>query len=259
MTVYLPPGWRPANRVDLVFFFHGWMSSREEAISDFRLFDQFADSGIKALLVVPETAVHAPDSFGGKFEEPGGFGRFVADLMESIDAKGIVPKARAASIILAGHSGAYRVIASILRRGGLEAQIREVWLFDALYAREGAFADWISHRQGRFICLSSRESDTTDNAAALAALLGARGIGFSRLEEGRDGLSGLHSPVVFITSDSDHFGVVRDHEEFRRFLSTSLLAGSSKDRKEFGLQNPEATSSRRLAEGPTYVPAPGRQ
>ncbi|HUX37744.1 MAG TPA: hypothetical protein VMV44_07545 [Rectinemataceae bacterium] len=265
VTVYVPPGWEPANRVDLVFFFHGWMSSREEAIAEFKLFDQFAGSGIKALLVVPETAVHAPDSFGGKFEAQGGFGHFVSDLMETLDENDIVAGARAASIVLAGHSGAYRVIASIIRRGGLETHIREVWLFDALYAREGAFADWIARRHGRFICVSSRDSDTVDKAASLAGLLRERGIDYAAAEDAGEEWATLESPVVFLTSASDHFGVVSDHDEFRIFLSTSPLFAAAVDRPDFAIHGLEAqaqaqaTEARRLAEGTSYDSTSGRQ
>ncbi|MDA8410100.1 MAG: hypothetical protein M0001_06875 [Treponema sp.] len=224
VSVFVPPGWSPRGRVNLVFFFHGWMSSREEAISGFDLFDQFSQSGVKALLVVPETAVHAPDSFGGKFEDQGGFARFVADLLHALDQDGIVPQARAGSIALAGHSGAYRVIASILRRGGLSANIREVWLFDALYAREAAFADWIASGKGRFICVSSKDSDTSDNAASLATLLHERGIDFTEAVDDPEDGDAIDARTVFLASESDHYGVVRDHSEFRTFLETSSFA-----------------------------------
>jgi hypothetical protein len=226
VSVFVPPNWKPTGKVDLVFFFHGWMSSREEAISGFRLFEQFAQSGVRALLVVPEMAVHAPDSFGGKFEDQDGFARFVDDLMGVLDAQGIVAHASLGSIALAGHSGAYRVIASILRRGGTEAKVREVWLFDALYAREAAFADWISRGRGCFICVASRDSDISDNAATLASLLRERGIGFTEARDEPDDETAIDGRVVFLESDSDHYGVVRDRSEFRTFLATSHLPGA---------------------------------
>jgi hypothetical protein len=40
----------------------------------------------------------------------------------------------------------------------------------------------------------------------------------------------LASPVIFLESDSDHFGVVRDRDEFRRFLSTSPALGQVSDK-----------------------------
>jgi fermentation-respiration switch protein FrsA (DUF1100 family) len=223
VTVYFPPAWHPEGKVDLVFFFHGWMSSREEAVSDFDLLDQFRSSGTKALLVVPETAYRSPDSFGGKFEEAGGFAHFVGDLLDALDASSLVPGARLGTIVLAGHSGGYRIIASILRRGGLETRIGEVWLFDALYARQEAFADWISsgHR-GRFICITSMGGDTANRAQELATLLEARGVPFVRAdEEAALDSSFLRSPVIFIVSEEDHYGLVRERGEFRAFLSSS--------------------------------------
>jgi len=239
VSVFVPPDWKPSGQVDLVFFFHGWMSSREEAITGFNLFEQFAQSGVRALLVVPETAVHVPDSFGGKFEDQGGFARFVDDLMGVLDAQGIGPRARVGSIVLAGHSGAYRVIASILRRGGTEAKVREVWLFDALYARETAFADWISRGRGRFICIASRDSDISDNAATLASLLRERGIGFTEARDDTDDETAIDGRVVFLESDSDHYGVVRDRSEFRTFLETSHLHGAGTDVSKSGRFAPD--------------------
>jgi len=222
VTVVSPSGWTAEGRVNLVFFFHGWMSAREEVLSDFDLRDQLEASGVKALLVVPELAVRAPDSFGGKFEDTGGFKRFIDELLSTLDAKGLVPKARAGSIVLAGHSGAYRVIASILRRGGLDSRIREVWLFDALYAREEAFADWIGKARGRFICVSLRGGDTAARADELVELLSKRGISPLAFDEGEEALaSRLGAPVIFITSDTDHYSVVSGRSEFRTFLSTS--------------------------------------
>jgi len=256
VSVFVPPRWKPRGRVDLVFFFHGWMSSREDAIAGFDLFDQFSASGIKALLVVPETAVNAPDSFGGKFEDSGGFERFVSDLLDTLDADDIVPGAQVGRIVLAGHSGGYRVIAAILRRGGLTDEVREVWLFDALYARESAFADWISSRRGRFVCVSSRGSDTVENADSLASILRARGVAMASAEDSDGDEIALGGPVVFLTSDADHFGVVHDHSEFKDFLETSAYLGE-RHRPVFIAAR---TDDRlRLAEGASSAPAPGRQ
>lgn len=219
VSVIVPAGWHPSGTIDLVFFFHGWMSSRQEAIRDFDLAGQFAASGVRAILVVPETAVNSPDSYGGKFEREGGFSRFVAELLSRLDSAGIVPGARAGSIALAGHSGGYRIVASILRRGGLASSIREVWLFDALYARETTFADWVARKQGRFICLSARNSDTGDRAAALAGHLAAQGLEVLRGDDAEP--AAPERGALFLSSESDHFGVVRDRAEFEGFLATS--------------------------------------
>jgi hypothetical protein len=227
VSVFVPPGFKPSKRVNLVFFFHGWMSSKETAEADFGLRAQFVGSGVDALLVLPETGVMVPDSFGGKFEDAGGFARFVGDLLLALDRAEVAPGAGsvgggAGTIALAGHSGGYRVIASILRRGGLESSIGEVWLFDALYAREEAFADWIGQRRGRFICVSSRGADSGSNADFLASLLRDRGLTFVSIDES-GGLdpARLAAPVLFVTSDADHYGVVRERGEFGTFLASS--------------------------------------
>jgi len=43
--------------------------------------------------------------------------------------------------VLAGHSGAFRVMAYILQNGGVE--VNQAILFDALYGEVDKFANWI--------------------------------------------------------------------------------------------------------------------
>ncbi|HTX72505.1 MAG TPA: hypothetical protein VMC79_06730, partial [Rectinemataceae bacterium] len=178
VAVFVPPGWRPGPRVDLVFFFHGWYSSIPEALQTFSLKRQFASSGRQALLVVPETARDAPDSYGGKLERPEGFDRLIRELMGRLRADGIIGQSRLGSITLVGHSGAYRVIARILGQGGAAAKVREVCLFDALYQDVDRFSAWIASGQGRFVSVCAADGDPVDNAERLADNLHAAGVDF---------------------------------------------------------------------------------
>ena len=54
-------------------------------------------------------------------------------------------------IVLSGHSGGYQVIAAILDHGGMTEHVREVWLFDGLYAQTDRYLAWIDRRKGRFV------------------------------------------------------------------------------------------------------------
>ena len=73
------------------------------------------------------------------------------DVMRELKKNNIVsPRAEAGNIVLAGHSGAFRVIAYILQNGQMPVQ--EVFLFDALYSQVDKYINWInSDAQHHFV------------------------------------------------------------------------------------------------------------
>lgn len=130
----LPSDFKPGKSVDLIFYFHGHSNDARHSIGQMKLADQLAASRRNAILVIPQGPKDAPDSSGGKLEKPEGFKKFVAEVLETLARTNQVPKGTAArNIVLAAHSGGYRVVAHILEFGGLTERIREVWLFDASY------------------------------------------------------------------------------------------------------------------------------
>ena len=222
VAVFIPKGFAAKGSVDLVFFFHGWNTTIDESRTAFDLIRQFAQSGVNGLLVLPEVASDAPDSFGGKLEETNGFSRLVNELLQRLSGLGVIPNSTAGNLILAGHSGAWRVIAQILKLGGMTGSIGEVYLFDALYDWMDRYAQWIESGNNRFVSVTIPGSVTSQNAQALMDTLRGDGI---RVVQGKDDPSQdagrLEQSVVFLDSSSDHFGVVSAADEFRRFLSTS--------------------------------------
>ncbi|HUI73084.1 MAG TPA: hypothetical protein VL354_21370 [Spirochaetia bacterium] len=221
VAVLIPTGFHSNGPVNLVFFFHGWNSSIDDVQSRFDLFRQFSQSRVQALLVLPELAWNAPDSYGGKLEREGGFARMVDELLDVLHTEGQIQAARVDSIILAGHSGAYRVIAQILRHGGCASKIGGVWLFDALYDLTDQYDAWIEHSTGRFVSVSASDGEeTTDVNELIATLRDERvPLQIARDDPTRDWA--LRSRVLFLRSDSDHYGVVFDRDEFRRLLESS--------------------------------------
>ncbi len=222
VDVFVPQGFRSEGAVDLVFFFHGWYSTIDETERAFRLPAQLADSEMNALLVVPETARHAPDSFGGKLEQRGGFRRFVEELLERLAVLGVVDRPRPGTVVLAGHSGGYRVIAQILLRGGLAEHIREVYLFDGLYDFADSYAGWIEGSGHRFVAVSAEGSLTAANVERLIATLRSAGLrpGVGADEPSLDPRT-LAARASFLQSRRDHYGVVAGAWELCRLLRTS--------------------------------------
>ena len=131
VLLVVPAGVRLGTNVDLVIWFHGWHNNIDTALSFYGLARQFAASGRNAVLVLPEAAKNAADSYGGKMRQEGMFRSLIADVMAELKRNTVVPaNAAAGRISLAGHSGAYSVIADILEHG--RQPVNEVFLFDAL-------------------------------------------------------------------------------------------------------------------------------
>jgi len=142
VLLVIPGHLKSSPQVDLVFWFHGWRNNIDTAAEFYGLIRQFIASRRSAVLVLAETAKNSPDSYGGKLEQTGMFKLLVQDVMNELRSKNLIDKkAKPGNIVLAGHSGAFRVIAYILQNGGLPVQ--EVFLFDALYGQLDKFTDWI--------------------------------------------------------------------------------------------------------------------
>lgn len=225
VTVFIPKDFEPKGRVDLVFFFHGWYSSVSEAAQGFALFRQFSASGARALLVLPETARDAPDSFAGKLEREDGFANLVMELLEKLYDSGATPRLKAGSITLAGHSGAYHVISRILAQKGMAAKVGEVCLFDALYEDVERYSAWIREGAGRFVSICSQGGGPEDNARGLAASLSQDGIEVrTAKDDPQEDARALGDRVVFITSPYGHGELISQADEFRRVLAAASPA-----------------------------------
>ena len=103
------------------------------------------------------------------------------------------PKFSLGRVVLSGHSGGYRVIAGILERGGLPATVKEVWLFDALYAETDKFLAWADRAHGRLLNIYTDQGGTKAECEAMMALLKKRGTPFLAVEESQLTPSGLKS------------------------------------------------------------------
>ncbi|HEY3861659.1 MAG TPA: hypothetical protein VGO59_07215 [Verrucomicrobiae bacterium] len=225
VALFVPRNFRPGRTVDFVVHFHGWNNNVTNALVKYRLPEQFAASGRNAILIVPQGPRDAEDSFGGKLEDAGGFKRFMDEAMGVLRQNGIASKSEIGSIILSGHSGGYQVISAILAGGGLTEKVREVWLFDALYAKTERFASWFSHQRGRFIDLYTEHGGTEGESRALMATLRANRVPYFSSDETNALNADLRkNRLIFLYSELPHDEVMQRRDTFRRFLETSFLA-----------------------------------
>ncbi|HZV33305.1 MAG TPA: hypothetical protein VFB72_01915 [Verrucomicrobiae bacterium] len=227
VAIFVPKGFHPAEKVDFVVHFHGWRHHIENTLAEYNLIPQFVDSGRNAILIVPQGAKDTPDSFGGKLEDEGGFARFMADVMETLRKQGVITTSGLGSIILSGHSGGYQVISSIVDKGGLSENVKEVWLLDALYARREQFMGWFTKfPERRFIDIYTLHGGTKEETEALMQWAKEQHPPLTFIQKNEPDIteSDLRdNRFIFIYSPLPHDQVVFKNNQFREFLKTSCL------------------------------------
>ena len=210
--------------VDVVVHLHGWWNNIDTVLKRYRLPQQVAESGKNVILVVPEGPRNAPDSFGGKFEDPGGFKKFIEDVAAFLVRESKIKTQTVGTIVLTGHSGAYHGISFALMRGGIPDKIREVYLFDALYGQTEKYAYWIDHYKGKMITVYTDSGGTKDETDSLMDDLRGWGIPYFADHETKLAPGDLLSNrLIFIRSDLGHDMVMHGRMQYRDYLKASGL------------------------------------
>ena len=188
VVVHAPATFDPASPLNLVVFVHGWsgcarqlalageISCRDGAreVAGWDLAGRFDEAGLDALFVVPQLAFLRRDGSPGRFFEQGRFRAFLEELLHALVERIGPPTtiARVASITLLAHSAGYETALAILRRGGVDAQVRRVALFDALYRGHGPFADWVrASPDRRLVSIHTGQGRTQSQSRLLAGRL----------------------------------------------------------------------------------------
>jgi len=226
VAIFIPNGFRETGTIDFVVHFHGWRNHVDEVLHRYQLLEQMAESGRNAVLVVPQGPRDAPDSFGGKLEDPDGFKSFMDEVAQTLRQKSALRRKdfTIGSIILSGHSGGYRVMASILNRGGMTDHVKEVWLFDALYAETDKFLAWYDKYHGRLLDIYTEHGGTKDETQKLMATLKQRGTPFFSGDETKGTSSELSTiRPIFLFTTLEHDDVLQKDHTFKQFLETSCL------------------------------------
>src|SRR6202011_5807273 len=167
----------------IVVFFHGNGATLARDVRDRQLVpQQITDSGVNAVLLAPQLAVDAADSSAGKFWQPGGLKRFVAESAEHVAELYGDPRSATAfanmPIVIVGYSGGFVPTAWSLEVGGLGNRVRGVFLLDAVYGELDKFASWIeNNRSGFFVSAYTRYTRRHDKE--LMAMLREKGIAIS--------------------------------------------------------------------------------
>ena len=226
VLLVVPAGLRMGKTVDLVFWFHGWHNSVDTALQFYGLARQLAASGRNAVLVLPEAAKNAADSYGGKMRQEGMFKLLVADVFEELRRKKVIPSgALAGHIVLAGHSGAYSVMADILEHG--RQPVDEIFLFDALYGRLNTFTRWAEEGSHHFVHWFTNTGYGPDKMSDTMMLqLHQNNIPYGLSEEASvDDRVIKNNRILFVHSPREHNVIINDPDDFALLLRNSFWLG----------------------------------
>jgi hypothetical protein len=217
---------------------HGHTTTAERAMVAHQLREQIADSKQNALLVVPQLAVMAADSSCGRLESPGGLLRLLQEVVvtashegrTTLGDTGFPRDAQLGTTCVSAHSGGYHAAACCLRAGGVD--VRETYLFDALYSEVDTFRDWVVARQGeplhrrhKLVSYFTEGAQTEANDRQLRAELERVGVLCEEeMQEGelsRHDIS--HAEAVFVRSGLWHSQVTWETNALRDCLYASAL------------------------------------
>jgi len=219
VALFIPREYNPGDSVNLVFHFHGWRNHIDSVFAQFKLIEQFCASGYPGILVVPQGPFDAPDSHGGKLEEINGFTRLVDEIVNDLYQEKFIRQPRIGDILLSGHSGAYRVIARILARGGMQDKIHSVFLFDALYADLEKYTYWLCRNDGRLFIIYTDDGGTDEETITLMDNLTGWQLPFFKYEEKTIDWRELENQrLVFIHTELTHNQVISERRQFYHFL-----------------------------------------
>lgn len=158
--VHAGPAFRADAPLHLVVFLHGYRGcievlagsgdvacrTRDRVEPGWELMARHDQSGDPSLLIFAQLAFRARSGNPGAFAREGGFRGFLEEVLGSLAPRiGRRTLSQVGRITLLAHSAAFATTLAILRAG--EVTVRNIVLFDALYAGERVFYEWA--RQSR--------------------------------------------------------------------------------------------------------------
>ncbi len=240
VIVFVPAHYRyrAEEGVAALVHFHGHNTSAERAMAAHELREQLSDSKQNAVLVVPQLALFSADSSCGRLETPGGLSRMLTEAIAAaaVDGRvtlgdgGFPADAALGTVCLSAHSGGYHAAACGLRAGGLD--VRETYLFDALYYETETFRDWSLARKGaplherhKLVSYFTEGGTTEAQNAVLRAQLTKAGVLVAQeMKEGELSRRDLsHAEAVFVRSGLWHNVVTWETNALRDVLYASAL------------------------------------
>jgi len=223
VALLIPKGYEKRDTVDLVFVFHGWGNNVTLAMKKYELREQLFYCRKNVIMILPQGPKDAPDSTIGKLEDQDGLKRLVREILDFLYRQGKTKTHTLGKVVIAGHSGGYRPVAFCIEKGGLEKNIKEVYLMDAAYSFEDVYASWAARTRGRLISICTNH--LLDENYAIMRDLQQKGESRFSLFLDDDATTGNmnQSHVTFIYTKLSHLGLMHKTRYIARFLSTGDL------------------------------------
>jgi hypothetical protein len=198
----------------IVVYFHGHGAILERDIRDRQqLPEQISASAANAVLVAPQFAVNAADSNPGRFQEPGGFTRFLNEAATHLAIlqgdQRTVRHFQSLPVILVSYSGGYRAAALAITRGDTENRVKGVVLLDSLYGEMERFESWVLADRKRFF-ISTYLGSTKARNLELQRMLKEKGV---PVKSSLEGMRRLQPGTVVVMSggnEENHRDYVQD-------------------------------------------------
>lgn len=157
---HLPPGLDASRPLALVLVLHGYSGCARVLVSaapDARCRPRdrpepgygwgaaHTEAGTNSILLVPQLAWRTRDGSPGRLNVAGEAARLVDEALAALAPRlgRTLTFSDLASITVAAHSAGFEPTLAVVRHGGLEARLRHVVLFDALYAGGPTFLEWL--------------------------------------------------------------------------------------------------------------------
>ncbi len=221
-----------SKRVDFVVHLHGHNTTAEKALKAHKLREQVRESKQSAVLVVPQGPVNAADGDFGKLMLKRGLLRLLDETRQVFERRDVARALGASSlagsrgngrVVLSAHSGGYRAAAAMAQRGG--ANVREIYLFDALYGELDAFGRAVT--SGKKLVSYHVGGAPRANSEKLASELKAKGVDV-RQEQGSQRLTRedlVKGDACFLMGHASHATATFEEHALRDCLLASCLVG----------------------------------
>ncbi|MGE0787164.1 MAG: hypothetical protein AB7S26_15945 [Sandaracinaceae bacterium] len=171
--------------IHVVVFLHGWSGcarvlaypgqvrchARDREHEGWDLIGRFDEAHVNALFIIPQLAYEVRDGSAGRLLEPGHFRVLLDQILDG--ARRAHPfDGTLARVTLLAHSAGYESALAVLSRGGVERELRDVVLFDALYRGHQPFGEWaLGAPERRLVSLHTGNGRPVRQCELLVALV----------------------------------------------------------------------------------------
>lgn len=216
--ILIPKSFKKNQAFQLFFWFHGWGNNINQTLESFKLEEELIASGINAILVLPEAAKNANDSYAGKWEKANVFSTYLNELKDFLNNKSLIEAEQPHSLIFAGHSGAANVLTRLMQHN--THHVKGVLLFDAINYEVDKIANFLQQSTTtKFITLFSPKSSFAANSLKLAQVLEKRKIGYLQKQDTQFLAGDLHqSRIILLPSQLHHNDVATTNHYISKFL-----------------------------------------